>query len=199
MSTLELTIGYHDGAMKPGEINVDFPAIMKDLIDSLPSEGVTIAMHDLAKQGYSADTTLVGEGLANFVREMLDAEDYALLGKTPPDVPMLTYGQLYQIGKPIPIGGGGTAIQYIVELVNSDKTVVVAVIAALTSVIHKIIELYAGRNQSKQITLKEGDIEIHLSGYSTEAAKKAAEDFISTRLGNQIVKEQENDSGPQSV
>jgi hypothetical protein len=128
----------------------------------------------------------VGSYLFPYLQTVLTPEDYEKLGRKFGNIDGITFAELYSIGKPIPRGGGGILTQFLIDTLNSDAPVMIAVITATTAIVKQLISNYFARYDKRSLTLKHGENEITVTGYSAKDTDKIVDDFFAKVLKKHV-------------
>lgn len=180
INIIELRVG-------SGPDGVLLEQIQDYILNNIP-EDTTVTINNLSTMpSNEEDHTVISEHLLSYMQTALSPEDYRKLGREVGDVKDITYAELYTVGKPLGRGGGGTLTQFLFDTLTSNTTVAIAAITGMTTVVKQLIDIYFSRNKHLSLTIKHGEDEITLTGYSKEDAEKISDDFFSEILKNKLL------------
>lgn len=124
------------------------------------------------------ETELGPDTVEEFLLERLKPEAYEKMGREYGDLEGLSQEELFDLALPFERGGGSQIIHYVFELLESDPSTTIAAISALTLATKQVVQSYFMKDEHRSITIKRGDDEVTVSGYSPEEANKIIEDFF---------------------
>ena len=122
----------------------------------------------------------------------LTDDDYIELGRNVGDLKGITFSEMCAVGKPLPRGGGGGIFQKVVEFIivvsQTNAPVILKSLPYLAEILKLTIHKQLSRDDKRSLSIKLGENEITVTGYSKEDTDKMIDEFFARVIRNQLTK-----------